>query len=129
MLIPSVSARTGRDRGCVGGAAGLSTFGYEQILADDRTWNGYRNTIVHTVVGTALNLVVTLSAAYSLSCRELSEEAVDVRPRLHDGARATVRDREDVPADRTAACAPLRRATIRLPAGLLRGAPGPTPDV
>lgn len=51
---------------------GLSTFGYEQILADDRIWNGYRNTIVYTVVGTALNLLVTLPAAYALSRREFA---------------------------------------------------------
>lgn len=49
---------------------GLSTFGYEQILADQRIWTGYRNTILFTVVGTALNLVVTLPAAYALSRRE-----------------------------------------------------------
>ena len=51
---------------------GLSTFGYEQILADDRIWNGYRNTILYTVVGTTLSLAVTLPAAYALSRREFA---------------------------------------------------------
>ncbi len=51
---------------------GFSTFGYEQILADDRIWTGYRNTLLYTVVGTALNLVVTLPAAYALSRREFA---------------------------------------------------------
>jgi putative aldouronate transport system permease protein len=51
---------------------GLSLFGYEQILADDRIWNGYRNTILYTVVGTALSLAVTLPAAYALSRREFA---------------------------------------------------------
>jgi putative aldouronate transport system permease protein len=51
---------------------GLSSFGYEQILADDRIWNGYRNTILYTVVGTAINLLVTLPAAYALSRREFA---------------------------------------------------------
>ena len=51
---------------------GLSTFGYEQILADERIWTGYRNTLLYTVVGTALNLLVTLPAAFALSRREFS---------------------------------------------------------
>ncbi|KQT01069.1 carbohydrate ABC transporter permease [Cellulomonas sp. Leaf395] len=51
---------------------GLSTFGYEQILADPRIWTGYRNTLLYTVVGTTLNLVVTLPAAYALSRREFA---------------------------------------------------------
>jgi putative aldouronate transport system permease protein len=49
---------------------GLSTFGYEQIFADERIWIGYSNTLVYTAVGTALNLLVTLPAAYALSRRE-----------------------------------------------------------
>ncbi|SDE49544.1 carbohydrate ABC transporter permease [Glycomyces harbinensis] len=48
----------------------LSWFGYEQILADERIWNGYRNTLVYALVGTALNLVVTMPAAFALSRRE-----------------------------------------------------------
>ncbi|QCB93545.1 carbohydrate ABC transporter permease [Cellulomonas shaoxiangyii] len=51
---------------------GFSTFGYEQILADERIWTGYRNTLLYTVVGTAVNLVVTLPAAYALSRREFA---------------------------------------------------------
>jgi len=51
---------------------GFSTFGYEQILADERIWTGYRNTLLYTVVGTALNLVVTLPAAFALSRREFA---------------------------------------------------------
>jgi putative aldouronate transport system permease protein len=51
---------------------GLSVFGYEQIFADERIWNGYRNTIVYTVVGTALSLAVTLPAAFALSRREFA---------------------------------------------------------
>lgn len=51
---------------------GISWFGYEQIFADQRIWTGYRNTILYTAVGTALNLVVTLPAAYALSRREFA---------------------------------------------------------
>ncbi|MHA6523238.1 carbohydrate ABC transporter permease [Tessaracoccus sp. G1721] len=46
---------------------GINFFGYAQVLDDDRIWTGYRNTIIYAVVGTALNLLVTLPAAYALS--------------------------------------------------------------
>lgn len=49
---------------------GVNWFGYEQILADQRVWTGYRNTILYTVVGTAVNMLVTIPAAYALSRRE-----------------------------------------------------------
>ncbi|NEE00890.1 carbohydrate ABC transporter permease [Phytoactinopolyspora halotolerans] len=49
---------------------GVNLFGYEQILSDGRIWTGYRNTLLYSVVGTALNLCVTLPAAYALSRRE-----------------------------------------------------------
>lgn len=48
----------------------ISFFGYQQIFEDTRIWVGYRNTLIYSVVGTALNLVVTLPAAYALSRRE-----------------------------------------------------------
>jgi putative aldouronate transport system permease protein len=55
---------------------GLSWFGYEQIFADTRIWTGYRNTLLYTVAGTALNLLVTLPAAYALSRREFAPRKV-----------------------------------------------------
>ena len=42
-------------------------YGYQQILEDSRIWTGYLNTLIYVVVGTVLNLVVTLPAAYALS--------------------------------------------------------------
>ena len=42
-------------------------YGFEQILQDSRIWVGYRNTIFYVVVGTLLNLIVTMPAAYALS--------------------------------------------------------------
>lgn len=42
-------------------------YGYEQIFGDSRIWRGYINTIIYVIVGTALNLAVTLPAAYALS--------------------------------------------------------------
>ncbi|MCD8337370.1 MAG: carbohydrate ABC transporter permease [Lachnospiraceae bacterium] len=42
-------------------------YGFKQILEDSRIWTGYANTILYVVVGTALNLAVTMPAAYALS--------------------------------------------------------------
>jgi putative aldouronate transport system permease protein len=46
---------------------GFSTFGYEEIFKDARIWTGYRNTMVYTLLGTFVNLLFTLPAAYALS--------------------------------------------------------------
>ena len=48
----------------------FSTYGYRQILEDSRILIGYRNTIFYSVVGTAINLAVTMPLAYTLSRRE-----------------------------------------------------------
>jgi len=45
--------------------------GYRRILAHSDLWTGYRNTIYYTVAGTALNLALTLTGAYSLSRKDL----------------------------------------------------------
>lgn len=44
---------------------------YRKILADKSIWTGYANSIFLTVVGTAVNLIVTISAAYPLSKKRL----------------------------------------------------------
>ncbi len=44
---------------------------YKKILAYRSVWTGYANTIFYTVVGTALNVAMTLIAAYPLSRRDL----------------------------------------------------------
>lgn len=49
---------------------GFSLFGYTEIFQDSRIWIGYRNTIIYTIVGTAVNLLLTLPAAYVLSRKE-----------------------------------------------------------
>jgi putative aldouronate transport system permease protein len=46
---------------------GFSLFGYNEIFKDSRIWVGYRNTVVYTFLGTAVNLLFTLPAAYALS--------------------------------------------------------------
>ncbi|PUB27613.1 carbohydrate ABC transporter membrane protein 2 (CUT1 family) [Promicromonospora sp. AC04] len=53
---------------------GLTLAGYELVIADERIWQGYGNTILYAVGGTTLNLLVTLPAAFALSRR-------DFRPR------------------------------------------------
>ncbi len=41
--------------------------GYKLVFSYKQVWTGYRNTIFYTVVGTAINLVMTTLAAYPLS--------------------------------------------------------------
>jgi putative aldouronate transport system permease protein len=41
--------------------------GYKTILQNNSIWRGYLNTIYYTVLGTSINLIVTLPAAYALS--------------------------------------------------------------
>lgn len=51
-------------------------YGYQQILEDSRIWKGYANTILYVVAGTALNMVVTMPAAYALSRRNFKARNV-----------------------------------------------------
>lgn len=51
---------------------GFSTYGYGKIMEDTRIWNGYLNTIIYTVGGTAVNMIATVTAAYALSRKEFS---------------------------------------------------------
>ncbi|WP_223830039.1 carbohydrate ABC transporter permease [Paenibacillus arenilitoris] len=50
---------------------GFTMDAYTNILHDDRIWTGYRNTIFYTVVGTVINILMTLLAAYPLSRPDL----------------------------------------------------------
>ncbi len=51
-------------------------YGYQQILEDSRIWKGYANTILYVVAGTALNMIVTMPAAYALSRRNFKARNV-----------------------------------------------------
>ena len=44
-------------------------YGYQQVFQDARIWKGYLNTIYYVLIGTTLNMVVTMPAAYALSRR------------------------------------------------------------
>ena len=50
---------------------GFTLKGYEKVFENTDIWIGYANTIFYTVVGTSINLLVTIPAAYALSRREL----------------------------------------------------------
>ncbi|WP_145040790.1 carbohydrate ABC transporter permease [Paenibacillus sp. Y412MC10] len=50
---------------------GVTLDAYENILQNDKIWTGYRNTILYTTVGTAINIIMTILAAYPLSRPDL----------------------------------------------------------
>ncbi|WP_410511465.1 carbohydrate ABC transporter permease [Paenibacillus sp. BR2-3] len=50
---------------------GFTLEGYKELLRHENIWIGYRNTILYTAVGTAIGLVVNISAAYALSRKDL----------------------------------------------------------
>lgn len=49
---------------------GITFDGYKRVFENSSIWVGYGNTILYTVVGTVINLVVTLPAAYALSRKD-----------------------------------------------------------
>ena len=50
---------------------GFTLDGYKAIFADDSIMVGYANTIFYTVLGTIINLIVTLPAGYALTKKTL----------------------------------------------------------
>lgn len=50
---------------------GFTLDGYKEILKHSEIWRGYINTILYTVLGTFVGLVVNIFAAYALSRKEL----------------------------------------------------------
>ena len=51
---------------------GLTFAGYERIFATASIWRGYANTIFYAVLGTLLNIAMTVTVAYPLSSRRFS---------------------------------------------------------
>lgn len=45
--------------------------GYKRLLSEASIWLGFRNSLLYTVVGTAINVVLTVSAGYALSRTDL----------------------------------------------------------
>src|SRR5690606_38541054 len=50
---------------------GFNVDAYANILKNDRIWTGYGNSILYTVVGTVINIIMTILAAYPLSRPDL----------------------------------------------------------
>ncbi len=50
--------------------------GYKYIFSYSEIWTGYLNTIFYTVVGTIVNLAVTIPAAYALSRRDFKDKGL-----------------------------------------------------
>ncbi|WP_430611031.1 carbohydrate ABC transporter permease [Enterococcus sp. DIV0876] len=46
---------------------GITLEGYKTLLGNNSIWRGYANTLYYTVLGTSINLLVTLPCAYALS--------------------------------------------------------------
>jgi putative aldouronate transport system permease protein len=49
---------------------GITFDGYKRVFENSDIWRGYGNTIIYTVLGTLINLIVTLPAAYALSRKD-----------------------------------------------------------
>jgi putative aldouronate transport system permease protein len=50
---------------------GITFEGYKRIFSDPKIWLGYKNTVVYTVLGTVIQVSLTLMAAYALSRKDL----------------------------------------------------------
>ncbi len=50
----------------------LTIEGYKKVFAYDTLWQAYGNTIKYVLIGTSINLALTLTGAYALSRRELA---------------------------------------------------------
>ena len=48
-----------------------SVMGYQKVFENARVWTGYRNTLLYTVLGTLINVAITLICAYPLARRKL----------------------------------------------------------
>ncbi|MEV0563048.1 carbohydrate ABC transporter permease [Dactylosporangium sp. NPDC050588] len=55
---------------------GFNTTTYEVVMADPVFWTNYRNTVVYTVVATAISMLLTTCYAYVLSKRHLKGRAL-----------------------------------------------------
>lgn len=55
---------------------GLNVFAYQRVFNHQDIMIGYRNTIFYTVLGTAINLIMTILAAYPLSRKDFAGRGV-----------------------------------------------------
>ncbi len=45
--------------------------GYKRVFEDSEIWMGYRNTVIYTIVGTALHLAILMPCAFALSRKDM----------------------------------------------------------
>lgn len=50
---------------------GFNLESYKMVLSESKVWIGYRNTLLYTVLGTCINVVLTTLAAYPLSRKDM----------------------------------------------------------
>ncbi|NBJ68846.1 MULTISPECIES: carbohydrate ABC transporter permease [Clostridia] len=50
--------------------------GFKLVFQNDAIWLGYRNTVMYTILGTLLHLIVLLPCAYALSRKELKGKKI-----------------------------------------------------
>lgn len=50
---------------------GITLEPYRMVLENQKIWLGYRNTLIYTVLGTTINVVMTIMLAYPLSRRDM----------------------------------------------------------
>jgi putative aldouronate transport system permease protein len=55
---------------------GLNITTYKRVMSDSLFWTNYRNTIIYTVVGTVISIVLTTCYAYVLSKKQLRGRGV-----------------------------------------------------
>lgn len=55
---------------------GFNLDGYAKVFENEKIWTGYGNSILYTVVGTAINLALTIMAAYGLSQKSLPGQGI-----------------------------------------------------
>lgn len=55
---------------------GINFSGYIKVMQEPRIWIGYRNTLLYSIVGTAVNMLVTLPVGFTLSRAEFKPRRV-----------------------------------------------------
>ena len=55
---------------------GFTLNAYSMVFENEDIWRGYRNTLLYTVGGTIINIVLTVAAAYPLSRKEMQGRRV-----------------------------------------------------
>ena len=75
---------------------GITLEGYQRTLREVSVWRGYRNTILYTVLGTSLNVSLTLTAGYALSTEPIRIVVESLKPSEEGDIREIEHDLPDV---------------------------------